>query len=132
VDAISERSAVVARFADRTPFETIESALEYVALLGEVVEASRHEVCQAVAEAVTEGATRRVQALRIVDYKLTQLGQHLSAGRRVLIDLRKLRRVLLGEERSETESREDGATQDRQRTEDERRVGENHAHLSAT
>jgi hypothetical protein len=108
VDAIAER-AVVARFADRTPFGSIESALDYVALLGEVVEESRLEVRQALKESVTEGATRRVQALRIVDYKLTQLGQHLSASRRVLIDLRKLRRVLLGEERSDTESREDGA-----------------------
>ena len=43
------------------------------------------------------GAERRLQAMRIVSYKLGQLRGHLTASRRILNDLRTLRRLLLDE-----------------------------------
>jgi hypothetical protein len=81
-----------------TPFDSIEGAQEYVTLLAEALEeavcAIQHE--KAVA-AGTQSAERRLQALRLIDYKLNQLREHLSASRRILNDLRTLRRLLLGE-----------------------------------
>jgi len=44
---------------------------------------------------------RRVEALRLVLYKLDKLEQHIKASRRLLNDLRMLRRLLL-QERAQT------------------------------
>ena len=49
-----------------------------------------------IAEAVSTEQPRRVDALRLVDYKLKPLKDHLSASRRLLNDLRMLRRLLIG------------------------------------
>jgi hypothetical protein len=46
-----------------------------------------------------EGAARRLDALRLVHYKLKQLNDHLGAGSRLLNDLRALRRLLTGDGR---------------------------------
>ena len=51
---------------------------------------------QAVA-AQAEGAQRRLEALQLVAYKLDQLARHTDGSRRILNDLRILRRLLLGE-----------------------------------
>jgi hypothetical protein len=75
------------------PFSSLESAHEYVTLLGQQVQ----EVRESVHEDITAAEGRRLDALRIVDLKLTQLDQHLAASRRALNDLRALRRLLLGE-----------------------------------
>jgi hypothetical protein len=48
------------------------------------------------ADAPRETAGRRLDALRLVDYKLTQLEHHLMTAGRLLNDLRALRRLLLG------------------------------------
>lgn len=86
-----------------TPFDSIEGAQEYVSLLAESLEEAVNAIHDDTAVASrTEGAERRLQALRIVDYKLCQLREHLSASRRILNDLRTLRRLLL-EGREETE-----------------------------
>jgi hypothetical protein len=80
-----------------TPFESIESAQEFVRLLVSEVEEARSAVQIDTAEAARDRATRRVDALHIVDYKLKQLEQHLCASGRILNDLRLLRRLLVGE-----------------------------------
>jgi hypothetical protein len=81
-----------------TPFDSIEGAQEYVALLAEALEeavaAIEHDTNEA---AKTPGAERRLQALRLVGYKLGQLREHLASSRRLLNDLRSLRRLLLNE-----------------------------------
>jgi len=77
-----------------TPFESIESAKEYLTLLAREVEAASAEIEADLREALLERAERRVDALHIVDYKLRQLLQQLVASRRILNDLRMLRRVL--------------------------------------
>lgn len=82
------------------PFESIESAQEYVRLLALQVDAVRADVDDDIAEAVRADATRRMDALRIVDYKLKQLAQHLGGCSRILNDLRMLRRLLVTERES--------------------------------
>jgi hypothetical protein len=79
------------------PFDSIESAHEYVHLLREQLLEVRQSVGEDISQAESVGATRRLDALRLVDYKLSQLGEHLSVGGRILNDLRALRRLLLGE-----------------------------------
>jgi hypothetical protein len=75
------------------PFSSLESAHEYVTLLEQQVRDVRGSVVDDIAAA--DG--RRLDALRIVDLKLSQLEQHLVASSRALNDLRALRRLLLGE-----------------------------------
>ena len=82
----------------QTQFDTIESAQEFLALLREAVEEAKGN---ADADIATEVASaRRVDALRLVTFKLEKLDQHVRASCRLLNDLRTLRRLLL-EERSE-------------------------------
>jgi len=80
-----------------TPFDSVDGAHEYVALLCTAIVETRGDLEEDVAQATQEGATRRLDALRLVSYKLDRLQQHLEASRRLLNDLRTLRRLLLGE-----------------------------------
>jgi hypothetical protein len=83
--------------AAATPFDSIEGAHEYVALLcAEIVE-TRRALDEDVAQATRDGATRRLEALQLVTYKLERLQHHMESGRRLLNDLRSLRRLLLSE-----------------------------------
>lgn len=52
-----------------------------------------------------EHSERRLQALHIIRHQLNQLDQHLIASRRILNDLRTLRRMLLGERQIEAQVR---------------------------
>ena len=81
-----------------TPFDNVEGAHEYVGLLLETVRQARVEVAQDLDEAQGEGATRRVEALQLVAWKLERLEAQLASSRRLLNDLRRLRRLLLGED----------------------------------
>lgn len=80
-----------------TPFDSIEGSHEYVALLAETVEEARREVEVEVAEAERVGESRRKQALLLVAYNLARLAVHLKTSRRILNDLRTLKRLLLAE-----------------------------------
>jgi len=82
---------------ERTPFDSIEGSLEYIGLLREVIEKTRKTVDADAAAASAEGAARRLEALRLVLYKLDSLAKHMDAVHRNLNDLRTLRRLLLGE-----------------------------------
>ena len=91
---------------DSTPFDSLESAHEYPSLLREAVDVAYASILDdaAVAEQ-TKGAQRRVDALHLVDHKLSHLRRNLLASLILLNDLRMLRRLLLGErERSVPES----------------------------
>jgi hypothetical protein len=81
-----------------TPFDNVETAHEYVGLLMEAVRQARDEVVQDVEQAQAEGAGRQVEALQLVAWKLERLETHLASSRHLLNDLRRLRRLLLGEE----------------------------------
>ena len=81
----------------RKPFDSIEGSLEYVGLLREAVQKARNAVEAEVMRASSEGASRRLEALRLVTYKLDRLGSHVDGSHRLLNDLRTLKRLLLGE-----------------------------------
>jgi len=82
-----------------TPFDSIESAHEYIDLLVNSVRDVRVDVDGEIARAETEGAERRRHALLLVAYKLVKLENHVTVSRRILNDLRTLRRLLLEERR---------------------------------
>jgi hypothetical protein len=82
-----------------TPFDNIESSHEYVAMLAEAVEVAITEIEADIALAGADGADRRVQALQLVLFNMNKLRGHMTSSRRILNDLRTLRRLLL-EERS--------------------------------
>ncbi len=87
-----------------TPFENLESALEYVELLVEAIEEARRDVNADIAAAAASRAERRREALQLVSWKLNKLSDHLSGSRRILNDLRTLRRLLLQERLLEDEA----------------------------
>ena len=84
-----------------TPFDSIEGSHEYVSLLAEAIEQARREVEEDAAQAAQEGAERRAEALQLVTYNLAKLSFHITTSRRILNDLRTLRRLLLAERRGE-------------------------------
>ena len=84
-----------------TPFDSIEGSQEYVALLAEAIEEARQDVDADIEVAIAEGAERRAEALQLVSYNLAKLTLHISTSRRILNDLRTLRRLLLAERQGE-------------------------------
>jgi hypothetical protein len=93
------------------PFANIESAQEYVRLLGEALLEAQADIQRDIERAQRENAGRRQEALYLVHYKLVQLQQHLRAASQVLNDLRTLRRLLLGERRANDPAAELSASQ---------------------
>jgi hypothetical protein len=80
-----------------TPFDSIENAHEYVRLLLEAIADARQDIATDVTAASGAKSDRRLEALRLVQYKLEKLEQHLQSSSRALNDLRNLRRLLLDE-----------------------------------
>jgi hypothetical protein len=78
-----------------TPFDSIESAQDYLGLLAAEVESARADIQGNIDEATRAGAARRLDALQIVEYKLKLLVQQIGASRRILNDLKMLRRLLV-------------------------------------
>jgi len=83
--------------AFETPFESIESAHEFLKLLVETVNDTRRDVELDLQSGANDKLSRRVEALRLVAYKLEKLEHHVKASGRLLNDLRMLQRVLLEE-----------------------------------
>jgi hypothetical protein len=79
------------------PFESIESAHEFVALLEESIQEAADDVRGHLGEAQAAGDERQVRALNLALYKLTQLGANMHKSRRALNDLRSIRRLLFTE-----------------------------------
>jgi len=82
-----------------TPFDNIEGAHEYVGLLAEAIADAEAAIQEDIADARGQGAARRVEALHMVAFKLDKLRAHITSSRRLLNDLRTLRRLLLDERR---------------------------------
>jgi len=82
---------------NETPFDNIESSHEYVALLAEALDEARSDVELEISTADRDGAERRKEALLLVSFNLDKLRQHITSSRRILNDLRTLRRLLLRE-----------------------------------
>jgi len=79
------------------PFESVESAQEFVELLVEAIDETQTEIQEQLHAAGDAGNLRHQQALQLVAYKLQNLAQHMTVSRRILNDLRSLRRLLLEE-----------------------------------
>lgn len=76
------------------PFESIESALEFMALLeGEIAEASG-ELREMTRE---DGEERFGEALNLALYKMHQLSSQVQKSRRLLNDLKLIRNVLVAD-----------------------------------
>jgi hypothetical protein len=80
-----------------TPFDSIENAQEYLRLLLEATHEALAEIEADIRPAGEEQLERRMQAMQMVSYKLNTLSSHLTTSRRILNDLRLLRRLLLEE-----------------------------------
>ena len=80
-----------------TPFDSVESAHEYVRLLEEAIAEAKCDVAADVSAAPENATDRRLEAQRLVHYKLEKLEQHLHQSSRLLNDLRSLRRLLFDE-----------------------------------
>ena len=78
-------------------FDTIESAQDYIDLLVQAIEETRRDVGAEIRLSSSPSDERRVQALQLVALNLTKLDGHISKCRRILNDLRSLRRLLLEE-----------------------------------
>jgi hypothetical protein len=80
-----------------TPFDNIENSHQYVALLSDAIAEAQADVEAQIQFAIAERAERRKEALQLVNYNLIKLNTHITTSRRILNDLRSLRRLLLEE-----------------------------------
>jgi hypothetical protein len=78
-----------------TPFDSIEGTYEYLDLLSRAIDEARWDITEEIVRARTEHAKRRRDALQLVAYKLQKLHDHITRSRRIVNDLRTLRRLLL-------------------------------------
>jgi hypothetical protein len=84
-------------YRPETPFDNIESAQQFVELLIEAIKESKRNVDADIARVEGNRLERQKQALHLVSNNLAKLNQHMSTSRRILNDLRTLRRLLLEE-----------------------------------
>lgn len=81
-------------------FDSIESAHEFVTLVSQVVLDTKRDIEADLQREMRSNASnfsRRVEALQIVAHCLVTLERHMRESRRILNDLRSLRRLLSGE-----------------------------------
>jgi len=98
---------LIVSYEPETTFDSIEGSHEYVAMLAECLDEARREAEAEIAAAERDGAERRKQALLLVSYNLSKLHLHITTSRRILNDLRSLRRLLLAERALPGEDAED-------------------------
>ena len=85
------------KYGRETPFDTIESAQQFIDLLIEAIVESRRDVDADIALHERNRSKRSKQALQLVSANLAKLSQHMTASRRILNHLRTMRRLLLEE-----------------------------------
>ena len=79
------------------PFDSIESAHEYMNILAATALEAMAELKRDRDQALRDGDQRRAQAIELAIFKLKMLGCHVFKSRRMLNDLRILRRLILNE-----------------------------------
>jgi hypothetical protein len=79
------------------PFDSIESAHDYMNLLAGTTLEVMSELRRDHEAALREGAERRAQAIELAIFKLKQLNCYVYKSRRMLNDLRMVRRLILNE-----------------------------------
>jgi hypothetical protein len=93
----------------QTPFDTVENAHDYVRLLVEAIAEAKSEIAADLSADAKAQPQRRVEALRLVQFKLDKLEQQLQSSSRLLNDLRTLRRLLFDERPEPTAAPQDPA-----------------------
>jgi len=81
----------------RTPFDSIEDAHEFLTLLAQTVFESKLDIEADVQRESNVNSSRRADALKLTLYELEKLEFHMLRSRRILNDLRTLRRLLFEE-----------------------------------
>lgn len=79
-----------------TPFDSIESAQEYIRLLAEAVTEAKKELEVDVEKELTSDVPRRLQVLRMALYDLEKLQLHMNTSHRILDELRSLHPMVAG------------------------------------
>jgi hypothetical protein len=79
------------------PFDSIEGAQEYLTMVAETALDTMRDLRRDKETALQEGAARRAQAIDLAIFKLKQFNCHVYKSRRMLNDLRILRRLILNE-----------------------------------
>jgi hypothetical protein len=83
------------------PFDSIESAYDFFRVLSEAVAEAKQDIDGQIQAQVkresSSQSSRRLDALRVVYYKVEKLEFHTNCSRRILNDLRSLRRLLFEE-----------------------------------
>ena len=87
-----------------SPFESIESAHEFIVLLEESIGEALGEVHDDLKQAALKSDERRAHALQLAIYKMGLLNSHVQKSRRLLNDLRTIRRLLFAERDGESAS----------------------------
>lgn len=109
--------------ASGTPFDSIESASEFITLLAQTIYEVKLDIEADIEKERTSYVPRRLEALRMAAYTLEKLELHLNRSRRALNDLRTLRRLLF-------EERTVANTKPRRRNETKAFISENVTHVS--
>lgn len=79
------------------PFESIESAHDFMNVLAETILDGMKDLTRDRQLALGAGRDRHAQAIELAQYKLKLLGCHVHKSRRLLNDLRMIRRLMLDE-----------------------------------
>src|SRR4051794_36738208 len=79
------------------PFESIESAYEFMNVLDEIIQDAVRDLRQDHATALLEGQSRKAQAIDLALCKTRTLNGHVRRSRLILNDLRSVRRLILSE-----------------------------------
>jgi hypothetical protein len=92
----------------QSPFDSVENAHQYIRLLVEAIAEAKDEIAGDLG-AARQQPERRVEALRLVQFKLDKLEKLLESSSRLLNDLRTLRRLLFDERPEPTAAGKDSA-----------------------
>ncbi len=79
------------------PFESIEDTQEFIELLTDAIGQAAREVQEETEQAHRSSQPRRAEAFQLAHYKLEQLALHVRKSRRIMNDLRMIRRMLANE-----------------------------------
>ena len=79
------------------PFDSIESAYDFMSVLGETILDAMKDLNREEQRALKDGADRRAQAIELARFKLKTLGCYVHKSRRALNDLRTLKRLIMEE-----------------------------------
>jgi hypothetical protein len=105
-------------FKSGSPFDSIESAHEFVALLAETVRDAKRDVEADIQRESDSGAPRHLDALRTTLCSMEKLELHMNKSRRILNDLRSLRRLLFEERTANSASAPEAKIKTQQSTPD--------------